>query len=215
MSVPLLPHVLAHGSGFASHIDWWIVGMLATGIAATAYLALGYVILKGVWTSGQMRTNPLALATGLIFVSCGIGHGAHAWHAILPFIGMEVELGMATREIQRDWHMWVFDGFTAAVAIWYWTLRTRFPALLRGTAMFEDMRVRQRQALEIHDNVVQGLATAKLNLELGDEETGMKEIEATLAASRSIITDLLGEAGNEQALKPGEYRRGVAAGQGE
>lgn len=195
---------------FGAGVDWWVVGTLATSVAALAYLALAFVILRGLRASGQMTGNPLALATGLIFLSCGLGHGVHAAHALLPFAGLDVELGLATRQIASDWHVWIFDAFTAGVAVWYWTLRRRFPALLRGTAMFEDMRVRQRQALEIHDNVVQGLAKAKLNFELGRHEHGMKDVEETLAASRKIITHLLGE--DRDDVPPADLRRAAPAG---
>ena len=203
------PFALADAAGTAS--GWWMVGTLATGVATVAYLALAFVILQGLRASGQLRTNPLALATGLIFLSCGLGHGIHAAHALLPFAGLDVELGLATRAIASDWHVWIFDALTAVVAVWYWTLRKRFPALLRGTAMFEDMRVRQRQALEIHDNVVQGLAKAKLNFELGRHEHGMKDVEETLASSRRIITHLLGDEGVADAPEP-DLRRTSPAG---
>ncbi|WP_285550763.1 hybrid sensor histidine kinase/response regulator [Actinoplanes regularis] len=36
-----------------------------------------------------------------------------------------------------------WDLVTAVVAVWYWTLRGRFPALVRGAAVFEDLRLRQ------------------------------------------------------------------------
>jgi PAS domain S-box-containing protein len=36
-----------------------------------------------------------------------------------------------------------WDLLTAALAVWYWTLRSRFPALVRGAAVFEDLRLRQ------------------------------------------------------------------------
>ncbi len=91
--------------------------------------------------------------------------------------------------------------------MWYLTLRGRFPALVRGAAIFEDMRERQRQALQIHDNVVQGLTAAKLNFELGQHDEGLASVEETLAASRRIITDLLGDEGHETALHPGDFRR--------
>jgi signal transduction histidine kinase len=64
---------------------------------------------------------------------------------------------------------------------------------------------------EIHDNVLQGLAKTKLSLDLGRTEEGEREVEETLAASRKIISDLLGEPGSEVELRPGDLRRQVAA----
>jgi len=54
-------------------------------------------------------------------------------------------------------------------------------------------RERQRQAIEIHDDVVQGLALAKLSFELGDEATGHAALEDALAAARRLVSDLLGD----------------------
>ncbi|MDX1612467.1 MAG: hypothetical protein R3185_08855, partial [Candidatus Thermoplasmatota archaeon] len=102
---------------------------------------------------------------------------------------------------------------TAAAALTYWSLRSRFPALVRGTAMFEDLRERERRALEIHDNVVQGVAAAKLSIEVGNDEEARAELERTLAASKRIITDILGEEDAPYSFGPGDLRRHQPAGQ--
>jgi signal transduction histidine kinase len=83
--------------------------------------------------------------------------------------------------------------------------------------MDEEQRRRHREALEIHDNVVQGLAMAKLSLELGEVEAGMAALEETLEAARRLVTDLLGEAaGDEEVvdLTAGVLRRDTPAGLG-
>lgn len=193
--------------------EWWMMGAAAGIVLFAAYFAISYTILHGIVKTRQgIRTNPLAVATGAIFMSCGVAHGLHASHMLLPFVGLDLHVGLATREAFGEWHIWAWEAVTAGIAVWYWTLRHRFPALLRGTALFEDIRQRQKEALQIHDNVVQGLAQAKLNFEVGFHEEGMREIEKTLAASRAIITNLLGEAESENALKPGDLRRSLAAG---
>jgi signal transduction histidine kinase len=159
-----------------------------------------------------LRDNPLAAATAAIFLTCAVHHGGHPLHQLLPAVGADVEIGEAMRVAFNEAHVSLWDVLTAAVGVWYWTLRGRFPALVRGAALFEDLRERQRQALEIHDNIVQGLATAKLSFELDDREGGMTAVEDTLAASRKIISDLLGEAGSAMGLEAGVLRRGNAAG---
>lgn len=185
----------------------WVIGALANVVLTTSYLAIAFHILRGIVRAAQWRTNPLALATGCIFFTCGVGHGVHFVHMVLPSFGLELETGAIARANFGDWHVWLWDSLTASVAIWYFTLRNRFPALLRGTALFEDIRVRQREALEIHDNVVQGLAVAKMSLDLGRAAEATAAVEKTLAASRKIITDLLGEPGSEVSLGPGDLRR--------
>src|ERR687886_388101 len=62
-----------------------------------------------------------------------------------------------------------WDIFGATVAFYYLSLRGSYASVLRGAQMFEDFKVRERQALEINDNIVQGLAVAKMALESGDD----------------------------------------------
>lgn len=192
-------------------MDAWGFAAIASGVILVAYLAIAFRILGGVTRAGEWHNNPLAVATGLIFFTCGVGHGLHLVHLLAPSFGFDELGGQSARTAFSEWHLWIWDGITAGVAVWYWTLRNRFPALVRGAALFEDMRERQRQALEIHDNVVQGLAKTKLALDLGRTEEGEKEVEETLAASRKIISELLGDPGSETELGPGDLRREVAA----
>jgi hypothetical protein len=81
---------------------------------------------------------------------------------------------------------------TASLAIG-WTLRGR---------------LRQSQALSIHDDVLQGLATAKLSFELGEQEQGMEALDQTLQSARHLVSDLLGGGrGGGIRLGPGNLRR--------
>lgn len=77
----------------------------------------------------------------------------------------------------------------------------------------DGLRARQLQALMIHDNVVQGLVTAKLSLELGETESGMAILEETLGAAQRILGELhdgLDAEGLRQALRrPGTPARPV------
>jgi hypothetical protein len=67
--------------------------------------------------------------------------------------------------------------------------------------------LRQRQALEINDNVVQGLAIAKYALDAGDDAKAYEAVSRTLVSARTIISDLLGG----EDLGPGDLLRGEAA----
>ena len=66
-------------------------------------------------------------------------------------------------------------------------------------------REREQQALDIHDNLVQGLVEAQLALDVGRPEQAREAIDRTLAQARRIVTDLLGEP------EPGDLRRATAA----
>ncbi|MBV9410764.1 MAG: response regulator [Acidimicrobiia bacterium] len=50
---------------------------------------------------------------------------------------------------------------------------------------------RQRQALQINEGIVQGIAVAKMALELGDHERALDTLERTLTAAKQVISHLL------------------------
>jgi hypothetical protein len=83
---------------------------------------------------------------------------------------------------------------------------------MQGAKLFEDLRERQRQALEINDNIVQGLAQAQLALHLGNDAESEEAIAGTLASARHIITDLLQRSGSERTVfSAGDLRRSEPA----
>ncbi len=190
-------------------MEWWHVAAATNGIVFVAYLAIAVTILGGVVRSGQVRSNPLAVATGAIFLTCAVHHGSHPLHMLTSFGHHGTN---AMREAMGEWHIGLWDIVSAGVAIWYWSLRSRFPALVRGAAVFEDLRERQRHALDIHDHVVQEIATAKLALELGDEPQARASLAEALDRSKAIITELLGDASTGVALGPGDLRRQTTSG---
>ena len=58
-----------------------------------------------------------------------------------------------------------------------------------------EKETRRRQALEINDNIVQGLAVAKYAMDAGDHDRAREAIELTLKSARQIVTDLLNDEG--------------------
>lgn len=72
----------------------------------------------------------------------------------------------------------------------------------------DDMGLRARQALELNDDIVQGLSVAKYALDQGRLEEGRHAVDETLKKAQQIISDLLGEQEGEAALaRPGSLRR--------
>jgi hypothetical protein len=69
-------------------------------------------------------------------------------------------------------------------------------------------RLARRQATELNDNVVQGLALAKYALARGDAETAARMIDGTLGQARRMISDLIGA----EPVEPGDLRREQAVG---
>ncbi len=64
----------------------------------------------------------------------------------------------------------------------------------QSQALEEQLRaaqIRKQQALELNDNIVQGLVVAKMALEGGFDHKAKETLTATLEKARSIISDLL------------------------
>jgi hypothetical protein len=190
-------------------LSWQLV-MVADALAAAAYAPIAYLILSGLVASEQLRTNRLGVATALIFVTGAGYHALEAFALLAPSLGIGKTHGLALRHAW-DWHVVVWGLLTAAAGIYYLALRRSGGAAPQGAQMFEDLKVRERQALEINDNIVQGLTVAKYAMSIGAEDQSRRAIEDTLVRARQIITDLLGEPGSAIELGPGDLRRATPA----
>jgi PAS domain-containing protein len=71
----------------------------------------------------------------------------------------------------------------------------------------------RRHALEINDDVVQGVSAARMALALDRPDEAEAAIASALEAARRIVNDLLGDAGAAGTLAPGGLRRKVATGE--
>ena len=170
---------------------WWQIGLWANAVVAIAYLAIAYAIVKPLIDTGQLRSNALGAATGAIFFTCAVHHGGHTVHMLLPYAHTEVRQGLALRE-SYDWEAASWDIVTAAVGVYYWTLRRTYGSLMQGAQLFEDMRQRETQALELNDNVLQGLVVAKMALDLEQRDKAMTALDTAIGSASSMITNLLG-----------------------
>ena len=184
----------------------WKIGAAANFVTMMAYFAIVAAILVPLIREKQVAENRLGTATALIFFTCAVHHGSHTVHMVLPEFGLAEHSGLAMREAFDPTGV-VWDLFTAAVGIYYWTLRRTYGALMSGAKLFDDLKERQRQALEINDNIVQGLAAAKLSLELDQTAITQEALESTLASARTLITNLLGEVSERPGFDAGELRR--------
>lgn len=172
---------------------WWRIGLAANGVVAVAYLLIVAAILIPLVRSKQLRANPLGVATAAIFFTCAVHHGGHVVHMMLPVAGVERAQGLALRA-SYDWQTASWDVVTAAVGVYYWTLRRSYAQIVRGASLFEDMRQREREALEINDTVLQGMVVAKLALDLDNRDEAVAALETSIQAASRIIGELLGPA---------------------
>lgn len=145
--------------------------------------------LLGADPTGHALSEVLPQATG------GQGIEARTLH------GEPLVLDVTTADLAESSH----EGRTAVF------LEDAGPRLEReamATRLGESQQ-RRRQALEINDNVVQGLASAVYSLEQEDVRQATSFIERTLAAARDMMDDLLEPSGEE--LHPGDLVRSTAA----
>lgn len=188
--------------------EFWWIGLAASSTITVAFLAVALLLAVNLTRSKTWKVNPLGLGTFGLYLTCGGGHAIHTLQLLDLSVGLQTAAGVAARSEYNLWHMWAWDAVTAVTGVWYWMMRRKFPDLVSGAAVFEDLRERQRRALEIHDNVVQGLVKAKLSLDMGRQAEGDSAVRETMEKSKRIISDLLGQ----EPVQAGDLRRAEAAG---
>jgi signal transduction histidine kinase len=188
----------------------WIVSVIGNATVAVAYAFIAFFIGRGLSQTNQWRRNRLAVATCLIFASCSLGHALHAEHLLF---GSSVAHGVDLRDLTATWHGALLETATASIAVYYVTLRNRYGILLAGNRLFDDLDDRQRTALEVHDDVIQGLVSAKLALDLGDVGEASRVIEQALGNTRRMVDRLMVPIAASGGIRPGDLRRQRPAGQ--
>jgi len=99
---------------------------------------------------------------------------------------------------------WIlFAAFALAAALGLYLLRR---ATLAG-AELQRRHLNERHAVEINDNIIQGLALAKYQLQAGEGEASAAQVSETLREAQRLVSGLLGEA----EVQAGQLRREVAA----
>lgn len=71
----------------------------------------------------------------------------------------------------------------------------------------ERMRLGKRQALELNDAIVQGLAVAKMFLENDDSERGLAAVTNTLQRAKDIVRELLADINEVEGFEDGALVR--------
>ncbi len=169
----------------------WQVGLVCNAVISVAYFLIVLAIVVPLVKSHQLRSNPLGAATAAIFFTCAVHHGAHTLHMLMPYFGVDEVQGMAMREAW-GWPLALWDLVGAAVGVYYLTLRRNYSSLMQGAKLFEDLRQREQQALEINDNVLQGLVVAKMALDLDQPEKANNALTTAIDSASRMITELLG-----------------------
>ena len=177
-------------------VEPWVVGLVCNTVIAIAYLLISTAIVVPLARSNQLRTNPLGAATAAIFLTCAVHHGAHSVHMLLPSFGLDDVQGLAMRTAW-GWPLALWDVVGAAVGVYYWSQRRQYSSLMEGAQLFQDLRQREQQALELNDTVLQGLVVAKMALDLDDPARAQAALSSSIDSASRIITDLLGNSASQ------------------
>jgi hypothetical protein len=180
-------------------MESWTLGLICNAVIMVAYFLITLAIVVPLWKSHQLRSNPLGAATAAIFFTCAVHHGAHALHMLLPSFGIDDSQGLAMRQAW-GWPLATWDLVGAVVATYYFTLRRNYSSLMHGAKLFEDLRQREQQALELNDTVLQGLVVAKLALDLDDKDKAQGALTSSIESASKIITGLLANGKDPLAL---------------
>lgn len=187
-------------------MEWWQVAAAANGVVALSYFAISYALFLPLYRAGEFGNNRLGTATGLIFFTCAVGHALHSLHPVLPFFGVAGAGEDAGHAVELHDAAWAV--FTAAVGVYYWTLRRSYGRLLEGAALFEDHAARRREAVEVNDSIVQALVAAKLARHLGRDAEVDAALDAALESSRELVGRLLHDTAEGRTPAAGDFVRG-------
>ena len=175
-------------------------------VVAVVYVGIAVFIVRPLARQGRLQTSPLATATALIFASAGLHHGIHVLELLLPSVGLDENVGRATREV-FGWPLAVSDLFAAAVGVYYLRLRRTYGMQPRSGELFTDTRRQQQEALDLNDTVVQGLVAAQLARRLGRERELDEALAVSLESARGMVDRLLSEVESTNPAKSGRFVR--------
>lgn len=138
-------------------------------------------------------------------------------HLITEFLRHEDAVGQAVPAVGIDGQLLVLDVTQVELSETDHQARTAVfladaaPRLEREALAqrFGESRQRRRQAFEINDNVVQGLTSATLAMELGASDAARTYLDKTLVSARTMMDNLLEPSGHD--LVAGDLVRSQAA----
>ena len=119
-----------------------------------------------------------------------------------------------TAALNNPWKWAIIHGLfvlgASAASVYAWRMNEEAASEMERFRFRLDEAERRRiSALQINDDIVQGLAVVSLALSLGQDDVARREVDRTLDAARGIITDLLGDPAG--AIVPGSLRRTTPA----
>ena len=179
------------------------LGNLLTGFT---YLLIAWLLASRLHRTRQLslRANPVGVALVLVFLT---GAARSLWpglHMLLPLVGIERDSALELRE-GWTWGSVPLPFLTAVAGVFYLWMRRHGKVDTGEASLSPDLALRRRRALEINDNVVQGLIAARELDALGQTDEAREVAERTLQQAQRMMDGLVEVSGRE--LRPGDLRR--------
>jgi integral membrane sensor domain MASE1 len=178
--------------------DRWLEGLLLLAV------------LAGISALALARSEPLAYVVFplLIWAALRLGpHGAATANLIVAVIAVAYTANGHGGFVEgtRDDSLLLSQTFMGVAAVT--SLLLAAIAAERQRAVAEGIAMRRREALEINDNIVQGLTVAHYASQSGRHDLAGDALETTLADARKMIGELVADLPPDTLARPGALRR--------
>lgn len=133
--------------------------------------------------------------SGRYFAASSIA-GSH-WRVVISIARSDLYHSVDGSRRTVPWLL--FAAFALAALAGLWLMRRAALA----AAELQRKELSERHAVEINDNIIQGLALASYELERGERMAGSSQVSETLREAQRLVSELLGKG----EVQPGQLRR--------
>lgn len=187
--------------------------LVTAGNVATAliYAAITWTLGARLRRTGQLsaRVNPLGVALLAVFATVALRAAWVALQNIVPLAGITHDPSATPRAHWTAWSV-PLPFIAAGTGLLYLWLRRRAGDDAGPGSLYPDHAMRRQRALEINDNIVQGLIAVRELDAIGGQAEARVALGRTLEQAQRMMGELLDDAGRA-GVRPGDLRRTAAA----
>jgi len=183
----------------------WQIVTFGNLLAALTYAVIAATMAVRLRRTGQftLHANALGVAMTLVLATVALRNGWGGVQTLLP--GVDEQATLARRESYTLASI-PLPFLAAAAGLWYLWLRRRAGDEAGPASLYPDHALQRQRALEINDNIVQGLLAARELDELGRDDEARVVLDGTLQQAQRMMGELL-----DREVRPGSLRRTASA----
>lgn len=185
----------------------WQIVTFGNLLAALTYTAIAAMMALRLQRTGQfsLRANALGVAATLVLATVALRNWWSGIQLLLPSIGIDDTAALALREAYSPASL-PLPFLAAGAGLLYLWLRRRAGSAADSASLYPDHALQRQRALEINDNIVQGLLAARELDALGRDDEARVILDGTLQQAQRMMGELL-----DGDIQPGSLRRTTAA----